>query len=132
MTTQQAQSSGAEGQPQQQQVPSGGQGGAPRPGGGGGYRRGPMGAGGPGGKPRFFARRKVCSFCVNHATHVDYKDVGTLKRYFSDQAKIESRRKSGVCSKHQRMLALAVKRARFLGMLPYNRVHRTGGARSFS
>ena len=89
-----------------------------RPGGGrggGGYRRG--------GRPRYYARRKVCAFCVNHVTYIDYKDVDVLKRYLSDQAKIESRRKTGVCSKHQRGLALAIKRARHLAMMPVSRMH---------
>ena len=85
-------------------------------GGGGGFRRG---------RPRYYARRKVCGFCVNHVTYIDYKDINVLRRYISDQAKIESRRKSGVCSKHQRGLALAVKRARFLAMVPMSRVHLT-------
>ncbi len=78
------------------------------------------------GRPRYFARRKVCAFCVGHVTHIDYKDIRTLERFVSDQAKIESRRKSGVCSSHQRGLSAAIKRARHLAMLPMSRVHRTG------
>jgi small subunit ribosomal protein S18 len=76
--------------------------------------------GGRRGRPRYFARRKVCAFCVNHVDDIDYKDVPTLRRYVSDQFKIESRRKTGVCSKHQRALATAIKRARHLAMLPYS------------
>ena len=92
----------------------------------GGGRGGPSGGGGfRRGRPRYYARRKVCGFCVNHVTYIDYKDIGVLRRYISDQARIESRRKSGVCSKHQRGLALAVKRARFLAMVPMSRVHLT-------
>jgi small subunit ribosomal protein S18 len=68
----------------------------------------------------------VCAFCVGHVTHIDYKDIRTLERFVSDQAKIESRRKSGVCSSHQRGLSAAIKRARHLAMLPMSRVHRTG------
>lgn len=82
--------------------------------------------GGPrrqGGRSRFYARRKVCQFCVNHTEHIDYKDISTLKRYLSDQAKIESRRKSGTCSKHQRDLATAIKRARYLALIPIDRTH---------
>ena len=82
---------------------------------GGGYRRG--------GRPRYYARRKVCAFCVNHVAYIDYKDVDVLRRYLSDQAKIESRRKTGVCSRHQRGLALAIKRARHLAMMPVSRMH---------
>ena len=73
---------------------------------------------------RFFSRRKVCSFCVDHVKHIDYKDVPTIRRYISDQFKIESRRKSGVCARHQRALASAIKRARFLALLPLSTVHR--------
>ena len=72
------------------------------------------------GRPRYFTRRKVCSFCVNHVKHIDYKDVSTLKRFISDQSKIESRRKSGVCAKHQRALASAIKRARHLALVPFS------------
>ena len=86
-------------------------------------RQGFRGGGQRRGRPRYFSRRKVCSFCANHIDHIDYKDVSTLRRYLSDQARIESTRKTGVCSKHQRPLALAIKRARLLAMLPFSRVH---------
>ena len=92
-----------------------------RPGGGGG--RPPRGGGR---RPRFYTRRKVCGFCVNKIKHVDYKDISAIRRYLSDESKIESRRKTGVCSKHQRALALAIKRARHLAMLPFARGHRGG------
>ncbi|PKB79671.1 MAG: 30S ribosomal protein S18 [SAR202 cluster bacterium Io17-Chloro-G9] len=98
---------------------TGGPGGRPG-GGGGGFRRG---------RPRYYARRKVCAFCVNHVKYIDYKDVNMLARYLSDQAKIESRRKSGVCSKHQRGLATAIKRARHLAMMPMSRNHLTAPLR---
>jgi len=62
---------------------------------------------------------------VNHVKYIDYKEVNALARYLSDQAKIESRRKSGVCSKHQRGLATAIKRARHLAMMPMSRNHLT-------
>ena len=97
---------------------------------GGGYRGGGGGGGGRRGRPRYYTRRKVCQFCVNHVTYIDYKDVSVLRRYLSDQFKIESRRKTGVCSKHQRGLATAIKRARHLAMMPYARAHRLGGAAS--
>ena len=97
--------------------------------GGGGPGRG----GGPprrgGDRPRYFSRRKVCAFCVGKVTHIDYKDIGVLKRYVSNQFKIESRRKTGVCSRHQRMLTNAIKRARHLAMMPINRTHRLVEAR---
>ena len=88
--------------------------GGPRP-------TGRPGAGGPGGRPRgrFPPRRRVCSFCVEHAETIDYKDVERLRRYISDRAKIEPPRKSGVCAKHQRALTAAIKRARHLALLPF-------------
>ncbi len=97
----------------------------PGPGGpGGSYQsRGPRPAGGPrpGGRPRgrYAPRRRVCSFCVDHVKLIDYKDFERLRRYVSDRAKIEPRRKSGVCAKHQRALSLAIKRARHLALLPF-------------
>ena len=102
--------------------PPGGQG--PRPGGPGGYQqRGPRPQGGPrpGGRPRgrYAPRRRVCAFCVEHVKLIDYKDYERLRRYVSDRGKIEPRRKSGVCAKHQRALSNAIKRARHLALLPY-------------
>ena len=76
-----------------------------------------------GGRGRFFARRKVCSFCVDHLKYIDYKDVERLRRFLSNRYKIEARRKTGVCAKHQRGLALAVKRARHLAMIPFSPSH---------
>lgn len=81
----------------------------------------PTGRPGVGGRPRgrFPPRRRVCSFCVEHAKTIDYKDVERLRRYISDRAKIEPPRKSGVCAKHQRALTAAIKRARHLALLPF-------------
>ena len=81
----------------------------------------PGGRPGVGGRPRgrFPPRRRVCSFCVEHAKTIDYKDVERLRRYISDRAKIEPPRKSGVCAKHQRALTAAIKRARHLALLPF-------------
>ncbi|MDO4541378.1 MAG: 30S ribosomal protein S18 [Bacillota bacterium] len=64
-------------------------------------------------------RRKVCSFCVDKAEYIDYKDVARLKKYVSERGKILPRRISGNCAKHQRALTLAIKRARQIGLLPY-------------
>ena len=72
---------------------------------------------------RFFPRRKVCSFCVDKIKAIDYKDAQRLRRYISDWAKIESRRKTGTCAPHQRMLSTAIKRARYVGLLPYTGSH---------
>jgi small subunit ribosomal protein S18 len=56
---------------------------------------------------------------VDHVKTIDYKDFEKLRRFVSDRAKIEPRRKSGVCAKHQRALSLAIKRARHLALLPF-------------
>ena len=68
-------------------------------------------------------RRKVCSFCVDKVKKIDYKDVGRIRRYISERGKIDPRRKSGSCAKHQRMLTTALKRARLMAMLPYTADH---------
>ena len=62
---------------------------------------------------------KQCYFTENHIKYVDYKDVDLLKKFLNPHARIISRKKTGVTAKHQRNLALAVKRARFMGLLPY-------------
>jgi small subunit ribosomal protein S18 len=72
-----------------------------------------------GGRRRFRPRRKVCSFCVDKVTHIDYKEVDTLRRFVDNHGKIIPRRKTGTCAKHQRRLAMAVKRARHLALLPF-------------
>ena len=74
-------------------------------------------------KPRYVPKRKVCSFCSHKVEVIDYKDSLKLRRYISDRGKIEPRRRTGTCAKHQRALAVAVKRARHLALLPYAPVH---------
>lgn len=64
-------------------------------------------------------RKKVCNFCVDKAVEIDYKDVAKLRKYITEKGKIIPRRMSGVCARHQRMLATAIKRARYMGLLPY-------------
>jgi small subunit ribosomal protein S18 len=64
-------------------------------------------------------RRKPCQFCKEKIDQVDYKDVGTLKKFVSDRGKIRSRRITGACRRHQNQIAKAVKRARELALLPY-------------
>ena len=64
-------------------------------------------------------RKKVCAFCQNKAEVIDYKDVNTLKKYITEGGKILSRRMTGVCAKHQRILAKAIKRARLVDLLPF-------------
>jgi small subunit ribosomal protein S18 len=75
------------------------------------------------GPRKYTPRRKVCNFCVDKITDVDYKDVGRLRRFLSERGKIEPRRKTGTCAKHQRSLTTALKRARHLALLPYTAEH---------
>src|SRR5438876_12181949 len=79
---------------------------------------------GPGGLRR--PRRKVCAFCVDKVQRIDFKDVGRIRRYISERGKIDPRRKSGTCAKHQRMLTAALKRARLMALLPYTAEHVRG------
>ena len=99
----------------------GGRYGGPRPGGddrgegrGGEGRGGGMRRGRPGG------RRKVCRFCADKTLKVDYKDVRTLRSFITEGGKIVPSRTSGNCAKHQRQLAVAIKRARVLALLPFS------------
>lgn len=65
----------------------------------------------------------MCHFCADHVPVIDYKDISRLRRYLSDRAKIDARRRTGTCAKHQRALARAIKRARYLALLPYTADH---------
>lgn len=65
-------------------------------------------------------RRKYCSFCKDKVTYIDYKDIGTIKRYISEKGKIRPRRVSGNCAQHQRDVAVAIKRARELALIGYS------------
>ena len=64
-------------------------------------------------------RKKVCAFCQNKVENIDYKDINTLKKYVAEGGKILPRRMTGVCAKHQRVLATAIKRARLVDLLPF-------------
>jgi len=71
------------------------------------------------GRPRFYTKRRVCAFCVEHVSSIDYKDVSRLRRYISERSRMDPRRKTGTCAKHQRPLAQAIKRARHVALLPF-------------
>lgn len=88
---------------------------------GGQRRRGTRSGGGRQSSSRrhFRPRRKVCSFCVDKVKVISYKDADTLRRLLDNHGKIIPRRKTGTCAKHQRRLAVAVKRARHLALLPF-------------
>ena len=66
-----------------------------------------------------FYSKKVCRFCADKVDEVDYKDVKLLQRYLNSYGKIESRKRSGNCLKHQRRMAVALKRARHIALLPF-------------
>jgi small subunit ribosomal protein S18 len=102
----------------------------PRPQGSGGPREGGRegrpggGPGGGGGGPRrgkrqFFRKKKVCRFCVEKVDFIDYKKVEMLQPFVQDRGKILPRRMTGTCSKHQRWLGVAIKRARNIALLPF-------------
>src|SRR5256714_4553922 len=104
---------------------------APAPSGGGGQRRegGPGGGrreggpGGPGGRPRgkrqYFRKKKVCKFCVEKMDFIDYKRADILSQFVQERGKILPRRMTGVCSRHQRWLGVAIKRARNIALMPF-------------
>ena len=64
-------------------------------------------------------KKKVCTFCKEKVTHIDYKDTPLLRKYISDRGKIRARRVTGNCTQHQRDIAMAVKNAREVALLPY-------------
>jgi small subunit ribosomal protein S18 len=72
---------------------------------------------------RYVPHRKACPFCVDRVEEIDYKDVAGLRRYLSERNKLESRRKTGICARHQRGLRVAIKRARHMALLPYVGLH---------
>ncbi|OHC80655.1 MAG: 30S ribosomal protein S18, partial [Rhodospirillales bacterium RIFCSPLOWO2_01_FULL_65_14] len=87
-------------------------------GGGGGFGGGGGGGGGPR-RPAFFRRRKSCPFTGPNAPKIDYKDIRLLSRFTSERGKIVPSRITAVSAKKQRELARAIKRARFLALMPY-------------
>jgi small subunit ribosomal protein S18 len=99
----------------------GGYGGGGDRGGGGGYGGG--GGGGSGGGSRFSRRKKFCRFTADNVKSIDYKDLATLKGYVTETGKIVPSRITGTKSFYQRQLATAIKRARFLSLLPYTDQH---------
>jgi small subunit ribosomal protein S18 len=98
----------------------GGRYGGPRPDGDRGEGRGGEGRGGGMRRGRPGGRRKVCRFCADKTLKVDYKDVRTLGSFITEGGKIVPSRTSGNCAKHQRQLAVAIKRARVLALLPFS------------
>ena len=94
----------------------------------GGFRPRPEGGsrpprtGGPGGGPggrKFFRRKKVCKFTVEKIDHISYRDVRLLQQFISDRGKIIPRRLTGVCTRHQRRVSLAIKQSRNIALLAF-------------
>jgi small subunit ribosomal protein S18 len=77
---------------------------------------------------KFAPKRKFCSFCASKVKCIDYKDTALLGRFISDRGKIEPRRRTGTCNRHQHTLAMAVKQARHIALLPFvpEHIHRQG------
>ena len=86
-------------------------------------RRSGPGGGGAGGNRSFSRRRKFCRFTAEGVTEIDYKDLNMLRQYISETGKIVPSRITGTKSFYQRQLAVAIKRARFLALLPYTDQH---------
>lgn len=95
---------------------------------GGGYQGNrPAGAprpsGGPGGRGKFFRRKKVCKFCTEKIDAIPYRDVRLLQGFVAERGKIVPRRLTGVCTTHQRRLTRAIKQARNIALLPFAARH---------
>ena len=99
--------------------------------GGSGESRGPGGPGGrpggrpggPGGRGKFFRRKKVCKFCTEKIDAIPYRDVRLLQQFVAERGKIVPRRLTGVCTTHQRRLTRAIKQARNIALLPFATHH---------
>jgi len=103
--------------------PSGQQGGSGPREGGGGPRPGGRPGGGPGGRGKFFRRKKVCKFCTEKIDAIPYRDVRLLQQFVAERGKIVPRRLTGVCTTHQRRLTRAIKQARNIALLPFATRH---------
>src|SRR2546428_1655853 len=107
---------------EQNPQPQSGGGAPPRREGGGGRREGGPG-GGPGGprrgKRQYFRKKKVCKFCVEKIDFIDYKRPELLAPFVQDKGKILPRRMTVTCSRHQRWLGVAIKRARNIALMPF-------------
>ncbi len=74
-------------------------------------------------RAKYVPKRRFCSFCADKVEAIDYKDPSKLRHYISGRGKIAPRRRTGTCAKHQRAVAVAIKRARHLALLPYAPAH---------
>src|ERR1700739_4847364 len=99
-----------QGAPEGVEPPQGGPGPGPR---------GPRPGGGPGGRGKFFRRKKVCKFCTEKIDAISYRDVRLLQGFVAERGKIVPRRLTGVCTRHQRRLSLAIKQSRNIALLAF-------------
>ncbi len=83
------------------------------------YKRNTKKGNNGGSKKRVYYRRRICRFCADSTLEIDYKDFRSLRYFITERGKIIPRRISGTCAKHQRELAVAIKRARTIALLPY-------------
>ena len=103
------------------QGPGSGQGSGPAR--SGGRPAGGRPSGGPGGRGKFFRRKKVCKFCTEKIDAIPYRDVRLLQGFVAERGKIVPRRLTGVCTTHQRRLTRAIKQARNIALLPFATRH---------
>jgi len=73
----------------------------------------------PRGERRYYSRPRVCQFCTDPSSKIDYKQADLLKRLITEEGKIRPRRQTGTCARHQRQLAKAIKRSRHVALLPF-------------
>ncbi len=83
------------------------------------YKRNTKKGNNGGNKKRVYYRRRICRFCADSTLEINYKDFRSLRYFITERGKIIPRRISGTCAKHQRELAVAIKRARAIALLPY-------------
>jgi small subunit ribosomal protein S18 len=95
----------------------------PAPARSGGRPGGRPSSGGPGGRGKFFRRKKVCKFCTEKIDAIPYRDVRLLQGFVAERGKIVPRRLTGVCTTHQRRLTRAIKQARNIALLPFATRH---------
>ena len=95
----------------------------PAPARAGGRPGGRPSSGGPGGRGKFFRRKKVCKFCTEKIDAIPYRDMRLLQGFVAERGKIVPRRLTGVCTKHQRRLTRAIKQARNIALLPFATRH---------
>lgn len=88
-------------------------------------RRSPEGS--EGGERRYFAKPKFCQFCADKTLEINYKKIDLLRKYISEDGRIRPRRQTGACSRHQRVVAAAVKQARQIALLPFTGNHADAG-----